>query len=394
MTLLLLGLAAAEPCSTPLDDDGLRAIVDRARAAIEDGDVAAHLRASEELEARIPCLVEQLPRRPWADFLVTVSLVKHLDQSPDWNLPLSVALELVPDHPDVPAFLLEEYAPPTTPPGDPVPIPPGTVLVLDGKVLLGEVPPLAGIHVVQTVADGSWRSLLLEHEPLPASFLHTETPERAPTDARPHPASPGWGTAQLTVGAATWSQVPEGDELDQRTERGPKLGASTVGQVVLTGPLGAFWRAGFDLALVKSDASTRRPVPLGDLHTGLSLGRSLGVWLGGGFTVLRLDAPDPTNERPLLLPHYLLGLAGALDGPAAVDFAVGGGYAPGIGGSPFWGSHGFARVGVGPKNARRLRPRLGIEASIVRAALENRSTGSPLGLARSTRLAVDLGVRW
>ncbi|MCB9670341.1 MAG: hypothetical protein H6736_16445 [Alphaproteobacteria bacterium] len=402
MIMLTLSVAAAAPCEQPLTEEGLRDIVKRARSAIEEGDVAAHLKASDELESRVPCLVEQLPRRVWADYLVTATLVKHLDKAADWNQPLSVALDLVPDHPDVPRFLLDDYRPPSPPVGQARKIPAGVVFVLDGKVVLDKVPPLEGIHIVQTVRENVWHSMFLRDQPVPEDFFGA--PEERPDPTDTPESTPSFGVASVSVGYGSWTQDGLVARVEDRAESGPAFGLSSHGQQGFAGPIGMFWKADMAFQVAGDPAGSKsRPVPFGDAFLGLALTTPVAVWVGGGATTVRVQEVTASGpvERPLLVPHYLLGAAFHTAGSVPLDAVLGGGWGPALsGGSEVggWGSHAFARFGVTPVLFGGPGLRVGLQADWSRSTLGDSilplSEREPLSTAHAWRTAIDVGVRW
>ncbi|MEZ4322116.1 MAG: hypothetical protein R3F61_31885 [Myxococcota bacterium] len=375
-----------------MSDAELRDLVAKAIEAIDKEDARTHREVLTTLEGRVPCLEGQMPSRPWADFLVTEALIRYADQLPDWDRPLQLALDLVPDHPDVPAWLLDEYRPPAPPVGDPMTIPDGRLIVIDGRVIVGTVPPLSGLHVIQTVADGKWRSMLLRGQPFPREWFVVvpDKPEREVTDAYA-----SWGAAGLSAAFGAWGQRPPGTDdsglIADRSAPGVGIGLSTHGQQSLFGPVAAFWTADGSVQLSGpadgSDSGTR-PVPFGSLFAGAALfDQPLSVWIGGGVLNTRISTFD--GEQGIVLPHYLVGVSFRSRDPIGIDVMGGGGWGP-------WGAHFQARGGATLVDLGPAGLRLGARATWADATLLDFEPDDRPVIGRSSRWegGLDLGISW
>jgi hypothetical protein len=406
--LTLLTAALAADCPTPLTEEGLRTIVDDAKAAIATGDQQAHEDASKELERRIPCLAEQLSSRPWADYLVTYALVKHVAKDDDWNEPLSVALALVPDHPDVPAFVARDYLPPAEPTGTSRAIPEGVVVFLDGKVVLDDVPPLSGVHVLQAVVDGRWTSRLLIDEPVPDDFFPRRPPPDDPPPPPPRdPSDFSWGTLGLAGGLGGWRQVSFDERVADRDERGAAFTVASHGQVGFGSVhAGLFWNADFALQTSSRADGTGALAPFGSGFVGAGVLAPVTLLAGVGLTSVRVEEEkaDGPSERPLLVPHYVVGLSARTAGDLPLDATVAGGFGPATSsrgdGAPRsgWGSHVLAQAGISPVDLGSVRLRFGLSARWGLATLgdqrQSLSDRPPLATARAWRAGVTVGLRW
>lgn len=404
MLALLLSLTAlGAECETPFTLDELRVVVGTALSAIDQGDPATHQRASEELVARIPCIQGQVPATEWADYLVTEALVRYLEKTPGWEKALKTALELSPNHPYIQDFILEDYLEPPDPPGEPVPIPPGHVVVIDGRILTGAVPPLDGLHVVQDLHEGKWRSKVLRGEAFPAEWLQPAAPlddePKAPREPRaPREPKVGglatWGTVGLSGGLGNWSQ--SSTELDpsvvERQTSGVAISLSSVGQLYFVRPLGVFWVA--DLQLQDSQSASADPsrqfVPFGKVFGGISLlDKPISLWVGGGYTTVRVQ--EKGQERPFGMGNYLVGLSFRSQGPIPIDAMAGGGVLP-------WAYHGVLNAGATIIDLGPVGLRIGVQADFTRAHLGDADLplGDRMRLARANRWTGGLvvGLAW
>lgn len=350
MLLSLLSLAMGAECEQAFSPAELRAVIGRAKAAIENGDPAAHVRASDELTAGVECLEAQLPSKEWADYLVTEALIKYSEKTPGWEKALKLALELVPDHPDVQDFILDDYLEPPAPSGEAKPIPKGMVVFIDGKIVTGQIPPLDGLHVVQVVENGAWKSKLLRGEPFPDHWLQVE-PVEPPVPERKTDQLASWGTVGLYGGFANWSQTRVSDDpsIADRSASGPHFGIAGMGQLYFVKPMGVFvWADGSLQNAADPDGKTR-PAGFADGFLGLSfLDSPLALWVGGGVTTVRVQELD--KERPFAMPHYLVGLSFRSGGGVPLDVTAGGGLMT-------WGWHVRAEAGatilpIGPAGLR------------------------------------------
>jgi hypothetical protein len=390
--VLAMQTARGQDCATPMTETELRALTRNAQTAIDEEDVAAHGKVLDTLEARIPCLVDAIPSRPWADFLVTEILVRYADETGDWQQPMRTVDKLVPDHPDVPGWLRDEYVVPPDPIGEPIPIPKGALVVVDGRVQAGKVPPLVGLHVVQVFRDDVWRSMLTRNRAFPRDWLEPDpapVPRPEPTEARS-----SWGSLGIGGAFGTWSQRPETGSssglLDDRDFPGTGLVLATHGQQTLAQPVGVFWAA--DGALQSSAGSetgdSRRFVPFGSGFVGASLfDQPLSVLLGGGAVTTRIVTADA--EQTVVLPHYFAGLSFRSADPIGLDIMAGGGWGP-------WGAHAQARTGATFVDLGPVGLRVGARGSYAVATLldfepENRPV---IGRSRRWEGGLEVGISW
>lgn len=387
MLLSLMTAALAATCEQPFSQAELRSTIGRAKAAIENGDPAAHVRASDALRDGIACLESQLPSNEWADFLVTEALIKYAEKAPGWEKALKLALELVPDHPDVQDFILEDYLEPAPAAGPSKPIPDGTVVFIDGKIVTRSIPPLDGLHVVQMVRDGRWQSRMLRNEPFPDHWLVVEQAEE-PVRQRRRVGLASWGTVGLYGGFANWSQtgVASVPSVTDRDESGAHFGIAGHGQLYFVRSLGVFaWADGSIQNAGNVDGGTR-PAGFADGFVGFSfLDSPLAVWAGGGVTTVRVQELD--SERPFAMPHYLLGLSFRSEGSLPLDVTAGGGLLA-------WGWHARAEAGatilpLGPAGLR-----VGARFKYARARLGNANlkVSDRDALARGEQLTAGLFV--
>ncbi|MCB9675581.1 MAG: hypothetical protein H6737_10720 [Alphaproteobacteria bacterium] len=382
---------AQDACETPMKEQELRDLVAQAVAAIDAEDDRAHRQVFETLEKRIPCLDGQMPSRPWADFLVTEALIRYADQLPDWQRPLKLALDLVPDHPDVPPWLLEEYLEPADPTGASQPVPSGQVVVVDGRVVVGDIPPLAGIHVVQTIRDGKWNSRLVKGQPFPPEWLpKPDVPKVKVTDAYS-----SWGAAGLDLGLGRWGQRPPTDGadglIDERSFPGAGIGVSTHGQQSIAGPVGVFWTVDGSLqssALADANEAGRRMVPFGSGFAGVALfDQPISIWLGGGVGSTRISTFE--GEKYIALGHYLAGVSFRSRDPIGIDVFGGGGWGP-------WGAHFQAKAGATVLDLGPVGLRIGARANLADATLVNYEPDDRPVIGRSSRWegGIDVGMSW
>lgn len=388
----------APACLTPFAEIDLREQVERAKAAIDAGDVAAHREALTAIEAGIPCLDGQLPSRLWAEFLVTEALIRYADEAPGWQAPLKLAMDLVPDL-AIPPHLMRDYFPPADPPGMPIEVPKGQLVVLDGRIVTGFIPPLAGMHVAQTVLDGTWHSRLVRGEPFPSEWLGTTTPTPDPTPApapRPTRALSSWGSVGLTGGFGAWGQSARDDaQVVERSTSGTWLGASSHGVQGITRGGGLFWTVAGgaqDSAAAPDAARARRQVPLGSVFAGASLfDEPLSVWLGGGAATARLtqSGSEGLDETLLWVPQYLVGVSYRARDGLPLDLSAGGGWGP-------WGTHAQAHAGAALLDLGAMALRVGADGTFTQATLVDRNLpGQPaVGRASTWSGGLNLGVSW
>ena len=104
MLLALTAPALAAPTCEPFSEEDFRELVARSKAAIGADDVVGHGALYRQLQAQLPCLEVQLPKEPWAEFLVGMAVVEYaLGRA--WEPPLRTALEVYP-------LVVRDYGPP------------------------------------------------------------------------------------------------------------------------------------------------------------------------------------------------------------------------------------------------------------------------------------------
>ncbi len=382
---------AQDACPTPMSEAELRGLTREAVVAIDREDVQAHRAVLDTLEERVPCLEDAIPSRPWADFLVTEVLIRYADGTASWQVPLRTVDKLVPDHPDVPGWLRDEYTPPPDPPGEPLSIPSGALVVVDGRVQAGRVPPLTGLHVVQVFRDDEWKSVLTRNRSFPREWLA----EKPRVEPRPEvtEAYASWGSIGLGGGFGAWSQRPTADTSSGLIQAadfpGTGLTVASHGQQVVFQPVGVFWSA--DLALQSSadsgSSDTRRLVPFGSGFVGASLfDQPLSVLLGGGALTTRITTPE---EQVVVLPHYFAGISFRSAEPIGLDVMAGGGWGP-------WGAHAQGRAGATLVDLGPVGLRVGARGSYAVATLldfepENRPV---IGRSRRWEGGLEVGISW
>lgn len=156
----------------PLDEAGFRSFVLDAQAAMDRDDAALNVQILGELDERLPCLTFAPAPRVWADLLVSKSIAAFAAQG-DWQTPLAAAVRVRPqiDRGVGSAHPIGKWEPPAgEPPVSAGPLPSGVVLWVDG-VLATELPPVAGLHLVQRESAGQWVSRVVLDEAIPPEWL-------------------------------------------------------------------------------------------------------------------------------------------------------------------------------------------------------------------------------
>lgn len=156
----------------PLDEPSFRSFVLDAQAALDRDDAALNGQILVELDERLPCLTFAPAPRVWADLLVSKSIAAFAAQG-DWQTPLAAAVRVRPqiDRGVGSAHPIGKWEPPAgEPPLSAGPLPTGVVLWVDG-VLATELPPVAGLHLVQRESGGQWVSRVLVNEPIADDWL-------------------------------------------------------------------------------------------------------------------------------------------------------------------------------------------------------------------------------
>ena len=172
------------------------------------------------------------------------------------------------------------------------------------------------------------------------------------------------------------------------------FGITTLGQLNLLRPLGVFWLA--DLQLQDSERAGlaadpgRGIVPFGKVFAGISLlDRPLSVWVGGGYTTVRVQEKE--NERPFGMGNYLVGLSFRSGGSIPIDAMGGGGVLP-------WAYHGTLTAGATIVDLGSVGLRVGAHGDFTRAHLGDATV--PMAdrsrLARADRWTggVDVSLAW
>jgi hypothetical protein len=211
VALALLGDARADDGCVPLDAAGFRALVERAHDALLDDDVAAHDAAVDEIEERVPCLVEIVPADAWARLLYDDALVRHAAGQP-WQPLVTAALAADPavdrslGSPDVRAFEPVPAAPAAHRPDDV----PGRWW-LDGRPAPDDL-VLVGPHVLQR-RDGFGLSsaLVIDADGLPGWWAPEPAPVPVPRPS-PEPREAPSPVASAPPAPAAVVDVDHGEE--------------------------------------------------------------------------------------------------------------------------------------------------------------------------------------
>lgn len=158
----------------PLDETEFRGLVLDAQAAIDRDDPALHASIVAEIDGRLPCLEFAPTPRLWADYLVGIAIAEFASKG-DWQTPLGAAVRIRPgiDRGVGAGHPMARWEAPSDPPVSAGPLPPGVVLWVDGA-LATELPPVAGLHLVQREREGTWATLLLRDAPIPDGWLTAE----------------------------------------------------------------------------------------------------------------------------------------------------------------------------------------------------------------------------
>lgn len=301
MIALFVGVALADKpvkikpadCE-PLDEAGFRSFVLDAQAALDRDDAALNAQILGELDQRIPCLTFAPAPRVWADLLVSKAIAAFAAQG-DWQTPLAAAVRVRPqiDRGVGSAHPIGRWEPPEG--GAPVsagPLPPGVELWVDG-VVVTELPPAAGLHLVQRESDGQWISRVLVDEPLAEDWL-TGVIVQPLTIVIDGQLSGGWEALAATQQHPEW-------ESDYVATGGNVLGGPVVSlrgiarvrqAAVLVDASGRFLQfSPIELAHADIALGARvRPRLYAGLGTGLY---KYPTFLGGPCLALCADSPPP-----------------------------------------------------------------------------------------------------
>lgn len=181
---LALGLVSApamgqDATCEATDEPEFRGLVLQSQAAIDRGDVELNAQIQSEISERLPCLVFAPPPRLWADYLVTVAIGDFV-AGKAWQPALYTALQIRPgvDRGVSGAHPIARWEPPEAESSDePIPVPPGVTLYVDG-LPAETLPPPRGTHLVQRRDGRWWATRVFTDEPVPQDFL--DTPAEGP----------------------------------------------------------------------------------------------------------------------------------------------------------------------------------------------------------------------
>lgn len=204
MLALLLSLAHASPCADGWTAENLRSLADRADTALDSDDMVAHAQTFAELRESAECLREPVSAEQWARMLVSLALVEHA-LARDWRSPLTAALIAFPgvNH-QVGPDDIRQFPLPFPDETHYIPVASDGIFFLDGRQVTA-VPPgeLAGPHLVQSYAEGTWETRYLEDAPYPSNWLAPTSAETAATVNKRTPVLLIGGAGAAAVGVAT-----------------------------------------------------------------------------------------------------------------------------------------------------------------------------------------------
>jgi hypothetical protein len=155
-----------------LDEAAFRGFVLDAQAALDRDDAALNAQILAELDERMPCLTFAPAPRVWADLLVSKAIAAFAAGG-DWQVPLAAAVRVRPqiDRGVGSAHPIGKWEPAEAAPlVSPGPVPAEVALWVDG-LRVTELPPVAGLHLVQRESDGQWISRVLVDEGVPPDWL-------------------------------------------------------------------------------------------------------------------------------------------------------------------------------------------------------------------------------
>ncbi|MBW1877868.1 MAG: hypothetical protein JRI25_19580 [Deltaproteobacteria bacterium] len=219
-------------------------IAQRAQQAIDGGDAFGHGAVYQEMQERLPCLEEQLPRRAWAEFLVGLSTVEHA-LGREWESSVDTAVRVYPDvRRDYGPDAVRSYVPGSLPENG-RPLVAGSTYFLDG-VPITRARELKGLHVLQRLQGDTWSTRLLIDEPIPPEWIQQPEPEPEPITPEPvasvplPPVAKRRGTALVVSGAvlaaigagtgiATWAMTPDDEEIVTEGYEASMKAANVVG---------------------------------------------------------------------------------------------------------------------------------------------------------------------
>ena len=333
---LLASPVAAAQCVS-FDEGEFRTMVESSQKAIDQDDAYKHKQLMVEFVRMLPCLEMQLPKDAWAQFLVSESIVRFTTDQ-DWRAALDTALEIWPDVPGVPAFILEEWGPKAPGPPRTLDIPEGTTLFVDG-VLVEETPELSGLHVIQRLLDGEWESRLVEDGEWPSDWFEALVvldKDGNPIDpSRDGPREVGPRAALgVLIGVGHESQVvePSGTYLGNGRTTGPVGGLAFWGEIPVVSVVGLFADAKLPVQVPSILSGTEQggldvdlmPAILADAYGGFAMVLpQFGVHLGGGITQLRVT--EGGVPRTFTFPQPRVAVEAFSE---TADFMLGGGYTP------------------------------------------------------------------
>jgi hypothetical protein len=316
-----------------------RTMVEASQKAIDQDDAYKHKQLMVEFVRMLPCLDMQLPKDAWARFLVSESILRYTTEE-DWRGALNTALEIWPDVPGVPPFILEEWGPEAPAPPLNDTIPDGTTFFVDG-VLVDRAPELTGLHVIQRLVNGEWDSRMVENGTWPRAWFDA----RVVLDERGNPIDPsaqasGRGETRprmalgvlVGVGHESQSVEPAGTYLGNGRRTGPVGGLALWGEIPVVSVVGLFADTKLPVqvpSVLSNDEQSRleldvAPAILADAYGGFAVVLpQFAVHVGGGITQLRVTEGD--TSRTFTFPQPRLAVEAI--SPTA-DFLVGGGYTP------------------------------------------------------------------
>jgi len=315
-------------------------MVKASETAINQDDAYKHKTLMAEFLRSLPCVETQLPKDAWAQFLVSEAIVRYASEQ-DWKNALNTALNVWPDVPGVPEFILDEWGPEAPKGPLDTPTPAGTTLFLDG-VLVTRPLMLTGLHIVQRLRDGKWDTRLLEDENWPAEWFAKEVeldddgnPIAAPDPVPDGPVEiKGRAAIGVLVGAGFESQAvdPAGNYLGNAQHTGPLSGLSFWGEIPFASSFGMFADAKVPVQIpsVRTEAEeggfeiSTDPIILPDAYTGFAvILPEFAVHVGGGITQLRVN--EGGNPRTFTFPQPRIAIQSV---SWKADFMLGGGYTP------------------------------------------------------------------
>jgi len=349
------------------DVTGLRALVDKATAAVDRDDIAGHRAAFAEFEEKAPCLEVQVPSDIWADMLALEAIVRYHSREV-WEPLISTAKRIRPGV-EVPELLLSQWKAPPATLGDKLPM--DAVIFIDGQ-FSRRVPNMQGIHIVQRVVAGEWETLFLRDRPPPSDWMLSadggaRREKFRATSFGAAVAGGGYGSSGQTIDQA-------GNWLGDRTRASAVIDVASFGAQPIVGRLGIAWDVGLPVQL---------PTPYGEAVAGLSV--DFGAVTGfamGGVSALTVEVGGET--RRLWAPHPQLG---ARWNSERGDLGVGAGWVPWLLTVNVKGGYTLADLGA-------IGLRVGSDVSMFRTTIEESPPGGRRGTAGRWRAIGHVGIVW